>query len=214
MSVAKAIVTAHYFRYCVDGSVVFLDISDVDCAIISFLLDILTSLKTNESTSSKNFPSLKPQKAPDIHHVYMGMCLISPFGLQRICSSLILESCPISELILFDCGLNDDCAQCISHLLLNGKITLLGMGVNKFTDEGFEVVHSALVDSKCRLEKLLLPYNEIGDKSLERLSESLVSGSCRLRLLKLNNNENTTDNARALIKELAKKHRPDVELFV
>ncbi|KAK3727919.1 hypothetical protein QZH41_016369, partial [Actinostola sp. cb2023] len=114
---AKVMVKTHYSRYCDDGSIVFLDITDADCATISFLLDIFSSLNEMENPSKAHLP-FKPRPANTIHNLYIGMSSISPFGLHRICESLMKDSCSITEMELFDCGINDDCGPCIAELML------------------------------------------------------------------------------------------------
>jgi hypothetical protein len=207
---AKAIVKNHYDRYCDSGSIVFLEITDVECIMISFLLDIFNSL--NEMQMTRRSLTLSRKKPVlTVRTLYIGMSTLSVAGLKRICNSLNGEYCNVEEMEVFDCGVKDECAPCLGELLVKSKLTYLDVNENKLTDETVGILCDSLVDPRCKLTKLYLSYNDIGDKGAELLCQSLLHEHCKLSRLVMYKN-NVTDECKKNLKELVQKHKPDFDL--
>nr|AOW69251.1 nucleotide-binding and leucine-rich repeat receptor [Actinia tenebrosa] len=210
---AKIIVANQYQRYCDDGNILFLSITDVDCVLVSFLLDIFSSL--NEIQAGKNKKTLQAllRKKPSstLKTLYIGMSTLTLSGFQRICNSLNNEFCSVTEMETFDCGLRDDCGPCLGELLVKSNLAYLSMNENKLTDKTAAILCHSLKDQRCQLTRLYLSYNEISDVGSELLCKTLLDPCCKLTRLVMYKN-NVTDECQKSLKSLIEKHKPGFDL--
>lgn len=208
---AKTVVENQYQRYCEDGSIVFLGITDVDCVLVSFLLDTFSSLEEFHAKNKKTLAVLRKKPTSTLKTLYIGMSTLSLTGFQRISNSLKNDFCSVAEIETYDCGLKDDCAPCLGELLVKSKLTYLSLNENKLTDKTAAVLGHSLTDQRCQLARLYLNYNEISDVGAELLCESLIHPSCKLTRLVMSKN-NVTDECKKSLRALIEKHKPGFDL--
>ena len=137
-----------YYTYCDGyGWIRFDGVTDVDTKYLSYLLDIIGSVKEQH-----------PQPS-DGHHTLdiIGLRLTS-FGVGVVCDSLARHSF-ITKLTLVDCSLDDKCVEKITDLLVNTGITRLDLSANMITDEGAKIICRVIIRQDCAVERLGLRGN-------------------------------------------------------
>ena len=95
------------------GGLVLTGVTDVDMKYLSYLLDIIGSVKEQH-----------PQPSYGHHTLYIGRSPLTSFGVGVVCDSLVRHSF-ITELWLDACSLDDKCVEKITDSLVNTGITRL-----------------------------------------------------------------------------------------
>ena len=137
-----------YHTYCEDdGWISFTRASDVDMKYLSYLLDIIGSVKEQH-----------PQPSDGHHTLYIVRSPLTSFGVGVVCDSLVRHSF-ITTLWLEDCSLDDKCVEKITDSLVNTGITILHLTGNMITDEGLQRIGRVIIRQDCAVEVLDLLGN-------------------------------------------------------
>ncbi len=124
----------------------FYGLTDADCVVASFLLDVISTLNEEEA----EFQTFCDQPLVVEGLTIMFSEHLSQSGLKRICESLEKDFCAITELCLRQCGLNDECVDCIRGLV-SSRLTGLMLSFNEITDVVVVSLSEALKSSTCRV---------------------------------------------------------------
>ena len=107
-----------YDTYCRDdGWISFVGATDVDMKYLSYLLDIIGSVKEQHPQPSRGHHTLNIVSSP-----------LTSFGVGVVCDSLVRHSF-ITELGLVNCSLDDKCVEKITDSLVNTGITGLDLRI-------------------------------------------------------------------------------------
>ena len=164
-----------------DGVMAFVDLSDVDCIGVSFVLDIISELNKEEAGEAQHKCSDKFVK---VKKVGLSGPQLTRSGIQRVCNSLNNKHCLVSKLNLLDIYLADECVDVINRLVVR-KLTALSLVSTWITDTGVASLWEALQHPSCKLTTLSLQLNSITDTGVASLCEALQHPSCKLTSLNL-----------------------------
>ena len=168
-----------------DGLMAFVDLSDVDCIGVSFVLDIISELNKEEAGEAQHKCS---DKFVTVKELELNSSQLTLYGIQRVFNSLNNEHCHVSELNLLLSNLTDECVDVISRLVVR-KLTTLGLEKIEITDKGFASLCEALQHPSCKLATLNLCDSKISDTGFASLCEALQYPGCKLTTLNLSHNE-------------------------
>ena len=186
---AKDIVMKRYHQLCgLDGKIEFSELTDVDCTAVSFLLDVISALNAEEAAAKKQTISEHSLAASELA-IYVSY--LTQSGVQRIFKTLEKDFCSITDLVLFNCLLNDECADKIGELLPATKLTKLELQENQITDAGVVSLCQALQTPACKVTTLDLSGNQITDAGVVSLSRALQTPACKVTTLYLSDNQIT-----------------------
>ena len=203
-----------------DEEIWFINITDVDCIAISFFLDTITALNEEEpNTRHQTLPSGQPpcgtvnmgiaysemilfeqRSVMSIKRLIIEESTISS-GLRQMSAALERDSCPITELTLEMCRLNNECVGFIGGPL-SKTLTSLCLMNNKITDVGVASLCKALTQPSCKVTTLLLCVNRITDVGVVSLCKVLTQPSCKATKLDLGGNQITAVGAASLCEAL------------
>ena len=183
---AKDIVKKRHHQFCgLDGEIKFSELTDVDCTAVSFLLDVVSALNTEEAAVKKQTISEYPRALRKL--VIFGSYLTQS-GVQRIFKTLEKDFCAITNLRLSYCHLDDECADKIGELLPVTKLTKLTLRGNQITDAGVVSLCQALQTPTCKVTTLYLSGNQITDAGVVSLCQALQTPTCKVTTLYLSGN--------------------------
>ena len=186
---AKDIVKKRHHQFCgLDGKIEFGKLTDVDCTAVSFLLDVINTLNTEEAAAKKQTLSEHSRAASKLT-IYSSY--LTQSGVQRIFKSLRKDFCAITDQTLMDCHLNDECADKIGELLPVTKLTKLNLYGNQITDAGVVSLCQALQTPTCKVTTLNLGVNQITDAGVVSLCQALQTPTCKVTTLHLSGNQIT-----------------------
>ena len=198
---AQNIVKKHFRQFNRDGQIVFERLTDVDCIAASFLLDVISTLNAEE-TAGKNQTSFQQTRLPLVDGLFLYSCYFTQTGLRRICKVLEKRLSTMSELHLFLCYLNDECADNIGELLPVTKLTYLHLFSSRITDAGVASVCQALQTPTCKVTTLDLSGNHISDAGVVSLCQALQTPTCKVTTLNLSGNQITDAGVASLCQAL------------
>ena len=224
---AKDIVMKRYHQLCgLDGKIEFSGLTDVDCTAVSFLLDVISALNAEEAAAKKQTISEHSRAASELT---IRTSYLTQSGVQRIFKTLEKDFCAITDLILNDCPLNDECVDKIGELLpvtkltklnLHGNqisglvslcqalqtptctVTTLDLSINQITYDGVVSLSQALQTPACKVTTLDLSYNQITNAGVVSLCQALQTPTCKVTTLNLSYNQITYDGVVSLSQAL------------
>ena len=173
---AKNIIKKHLMHF---EAFKFHSLNDADCTAVSFLLDVLCELNGEATEKKRPFTGKKPLSIQDSN--------LTKSGMRRICKSLDKELFTGMTLWLNNCGLNDECVDCMRELV-SIRLIELELCLNQITDAG--VIHLSQ-SSACKITALHLNGNQITGAGVTSLSQALQSSACKVTALHLNRNQIT-----------------------
>ena len=184
---ARNVIKNHPHLYSQDGKLFFLDLNDVDCIAISFLLDVFSALNEEEATTAQHQRSEQSITVKKLS-IYKSSLTLS--GIKRLCESLEKEHCPITELLILSVPLTDECVYCISGLACS-KLRRLSTRNIDITDTAVSSLCEALTHPSCKVTKLDLGGNRITDTGVASLRDALTHPNCKVTTLDLGGNQTT-----------------------
>ena len=189
---AQNIVKKRYNQFCNRlGQITFVDLLDVDCIAVSFLLDVISTLNAEE-TAGKNQTSFQQSRIiPLAKQLIIERCYLTQTGLRRICQVIEKELCTIIDLCLAYCHLSTECVENIGELLPLSKLTELSVYETRITDAGVVSLCQALQTPTCKVTSLGLSVNQITDDGVFSLCQALQTPTCKVTTLDLGDNQIT-----------------------
>ena len=188
---AQNILKKHDSKFFYPNGVIEFDyLTAEDCTAVSFLLDVISTLNTEE-TAGKNQTSFQQSRMSLIKGLCLDSCYFTQTGLRRICKVLEKEVSTLTELVLSNCPLNGECADKIGELLPLSKLTSLYLSENKITDAGVVSLCQALQTPTCKVTTLYLRNNQITDAGVVILCQALQTPTCEVTTLYLRDNQIT-----------------------
>ena len=178
-------------------NLVFGGVTDVDCIAISFLLDVFVELN-KEATTKHQQVTKQPLSVKTLEIL---SSILTQSGIRRICKSLDKEFCPVVRLLLFECGLNDECVEYMRGLV-SSRLTVLTLVGNQITDAGVTSLSQALQSSACKVTTLHLGCFQITHAGVTSLSQALQSPACKVTTLNLGGNQITDAGVTSLSQAL------------
>ena len=150
-----------YHTYCrSDGFIYFPRVTDVDMKYLSYLLDIIGSVKEQHPQPSRGHHTLDISDSP-----------LTSFGVGVVCDSLVRQSF-ITKLRLTECSLDDKCVEKITDSLVNTAITHLYLQGNRITEGGADSICRVIIQDNCTVERLNLEDNsKITEKCKEHVKQ-------------------------------------------
>ena len=198
---AKSIVRKRYRELCeVSGEISFDGLTDVDCIVVSFLLDVFSAVNAEEA-SGRNQTSSELQ-SHSVGKMSITWSRLTQYGVTRILKSLEKEFCAITNLAILLNILNKKCADKIGELLPLTKVTELELVHDNITDAGVVSLCQALQTPTCKVTKLGLGANQITDAGVVSLCQALQTPTCKVTTLDLRHNQITDAGAVSLCKAL------------
>ena len=186
---AKDIVKERYHQLCgLDGKIEFSELTAEDCTAVSFLLDVISTLNSEEAPAKKQTISEHSRAASKLT-IYSSY--LTQSGVQRIFKTLEKDFSVITHLHLFNCHLNDECADKMGELLPVTKLTKLNLRGNLITDAGVVSLCQALQTSTCKVTTLDLSDNQITNAGVVSLCQALQTPTCKITTLHLWRNQIT-----------------------
>ena len=190
---AKKVIKNHPHHY---SKLLFLDLNDVDCMAISFLLDVFSVLNEEEATTAEHQRSEQSFTVNDLTVAIISSSLTLA-GIKRLCKSLEKQHCPVTTLVIAEVRLTDECVDCINGLVCS-KLTRLGMIKNGITDTGVTSLCDALTHPSCIVTTLELVGTQITDTGVTSLCDVLTHPSCKVTKLDLSDNQITDTGVTSL----------------
>ena len=184
---AKNVIKNHPHHYSESGELFFLNLNDVDCIAISFLLDVFSALNEGEATTAQHQRS---EQSLIVNMLSISYSSLTLSGIKRLCESLEKEHCPVTELNISRVRLTDKYVDCISVLVCS-KLTGLSMINSGITDSGVTSLCDALTDPSCKVTALYLKRNQITDTGVTSLCYALKQSRCKVTTLSLSGNRIT-----------------------
>ncbi|XP_020913295.1 NACHT, LRR and PYD domains-containing protein 14 [Exaiptasia diaphana] len=165
-------------------------VTDTDC-------DAIAKLAESTATSSSTARALSIVNSS-----------ITVGGLEKLLRSLH-DSIDIAALILWGCGLDDECAKWLSTEYFHGntKITELDLSANEISNDG---VIDIMENLPSNLTVLYLSWNKISDKGVEHIMEHFPNQLTKLHL----GSNNISDECKKKMKQICKKENPDLRLDI
>ena len=155
---AKHSIKSHHRQYSIHyGYIFFKKVNDVDCSALSYLLDIISEMNEEENNKKHQTFSEQPFIVKSLEIQFSNLKLS---GVKRICKSLEKDSCLVTRLKLFGCGLNDECVNCICGLASRKLNELQLLENSKITDNGIFDICQALKKRSCKVTSLHLPAQQ------------------------------------------------------
>ena len=191
---AKSFIKNHLRHYSQNTAWSFVDINDVDCSAISFLLDVLSALNEEEATTAQH---QRAEQSITVNSLTFLSSFPTLSGIKRICKSLEKQHCSVTELEFLSVGLTDECVDCISGLVCC-KLTELSMAHTSILDTGVTSLCGALQHPSCKVATLDLSYNQITDTEVSSLCGALQHPSCKVTTLDLRGNQITDTGVTSL----------------
>ena len=187
---AKNIVKKRYHQLCgLHGEIKFRGLTAVDCTAVSFLLDVISALKAEEAAIMKQTIS---EQSRALSSLSISSSYLTQSGAQEIFKTLEKDFCAITNLVLFDCHLNDECVHKIGELLPTTKLTELFLYHVDITDAGVVSLCQALQTPTCKVTTLDLRYNQItADAGVLSLCQALQTSTCKVTTLRLDGGQIT-----------------------
>ena len=183
---AKKVIKNHPYHY---SELSFVNLNDVGCMAISFLLDVFSVLNEEEATTAQHQRSEQSFTVNDLTvHIFAPSLTLG--GIKRLCKSLEKQHCPVTTLHIIEVRLTDECVDCINGLVYS-SLTRLGMMNNGITDTGVTSLCEALTHPSCKITTLQLPGNQITDTGVTHLFDALTHPSCKVTTLDLTGNQIT-----------------------
>ncbi|XP_031569827.1 NACHT, LRR and PYD domains-containing protein 12-like [Actinia tenebrosa] len=223
----KQTINNMYDKYCSSrGDIGFHGVTDVDMKYLSYLLDIIRSLKEQHPQSSRDY-TLRISGSP-----------LTSFGVGVVCRSLVRNSF-ITILKLSGCSLDDKCveqmtdslvdtgitdldlnnnsisdegADSICSVLTETKITGLNLGSNIITDQGIKSICSVLTQTK--ITHLELGRSNITDEGADSICRVIIQDDCHVKHLVLLQNLKITAECKKLVRQLVKRNKRGVKLHI
>ncbi|KXJ29488.1 Protein NLRC5 [Exaiptasia diaphana] len=158
----QELTTNRDYRYWFsDGLIRLHGVTDTDCDALAMLVEsIATSISSPphrlHSTALLWFTCFKSSPRPNT--LSIGVSQITITGLKSLLSSLIHPECTITGLGLWNCGLTDECAECLSNCLPDTSITELDLRANEISNKG---VHHVIHHLPNNLTYLNLSFNRV-----------------------------------------------------
>ena len=197
---AKDIVKKRHHQFCgLDGKIAFSGLTEVDCTAVSFLLDVISALNAEEAAAKKQTISEHSRAASELT---IRTSYLTQSGVQRIFKTLEKDFCSITDLVLFNCFLNDECADKIGELLPATKLTKLKLQGNQITDAGVVSLCQALQTPTCKVTTLDLSGNRITAAGVVSLCQALQTPTCKVTTLALSCNPITDAGVASLCQAL------------
>ena len=197
---AEDIVKKRHHQFCgLDGKIEFRELTAEDCTAVSFLLDVISALNAEEAAAKKQTISEHSRAASEL---IIFTSYLTQSGAQRIFKTLEKDFCAITYLCLFNCRLNDECADKIGELLPVTKLTELKLYGNQITDAGVVSLCQALQTPTCKVTTLNLGDNQITDAGVVSLCQALQTPTCKVTTLHLSINQITDAGVASLCQAL------------
>ena len=183
---AKNIVKKRYDQLCgLHGQISLSNLTAADCTAVSFLLGVIIALKAEEAAIMKQTIS---EQSRAVSRLIIDYSYLTQFGVQGIFKTLKNDFCAITNLALFNCQLNDECAHKIGELLPTTKLTELLLYNAQITDAGVVSLCQALQTPTCKVTTLDLRRNLINDAGVVSLCQALQTQTCKVTTLHLGGN--------------------------
>jgi len=196
---AGKVIMNHPHHYSNHGKLVFLNLIDVKCIAISFLIDVFSALNEEEAAIAQHQRS---EQSFAVKRLEIFNSTLTLSGIKRLCESLEKEHCPITELNIFYVELTDECVDRISGLVCS-KLTRLILNDDQITDTGVASLCEALMRPSCKVTTIDLGRNQITDTGVTSLCDALKLSSCKVSILDLSNNQITDAGVTSLCDALA-----------
>ena len=222
--------------FCYSNGIMDFDVlSDMDCIVVSFVLDIISELNKEEAGEAQHKCS---DKFVTVKELELHGSQLTLSGIQRVCNSLNNEHCLVSELTLLYFYLTDEHFDVINSLVVR-KLTKLSLMTTKITDTSLASLCEALQHPSCKLTTLDMMDGSITDTGVASLCEALQHPSCKLTTLNLLDSSITdtgvaslcealqhpsfklttlnlpsllSSECRAILKAITQRHRPALNL--
>jgi len=191
---AKNVIKNYPHHYSESGKLFFLNLNDVDCIAISFLLDVFSALNEEEATTAQHQRS---EQSFAVNRLDISCSSLTLSGIKRLCESLEKEYCPVTKIYFFQVQLTDECVDCISGLVCS-KLTLLLMMDNGITHTAVTSLCDALTHRSCKVTALNLNCNGITHTAVTSLCDALTHRSCKVTALHLSGNQITDTGVTSL----------------
>ena len=200
----------------------------LDCIDVSFLLDVISTLNTEEKAEMNQLTfqqfhrslgnrlnlfrrvvpceersqtsSYHSSRAPE--ELGLFDCHITKTGLRQICKVLNNELCTVTSLDLHYCFMADECVVTIAESLPLTNVTELSLRSNKITDAGVASLSQALQIPTCKVTTLHLGKNQITDAGVASLCQALQTAACQVTRLDLGKNQITDTGVASLCQAL------------
>ena len=203
-----------------------------DCIAISFLLDVIITLKAEEKADMNQltfqqshrplgnrlnlFRRIVPcaegtgeRSQTSSYHssiapdtLILFDCHITQTGVRHIFKVLKNELCNVTYLSLCSCSMADECVVTIAESLPSTNVTKLFLSSNKITDAGVASLSQALQTAACQVTTLNLNESQITDAGVASLSQALQTAACQVTTLDLSENQITDAGVASLCQAL------------
>ena len=196
----------------------FSHISDVDCIVVSFWLNILSALKypsckvttlaliSSQITDAGVASLCEALKHPSCKVTSLSLSLnqITDVGVASLCEALKHPSCKVTSLDLFGNQITDAGVASLCEALKHPscKVTSLSLISSQIADAGVASLCEALKHPSCKVTSLSLSLNQITDVGVASLCEALKHPSCKVTSLSLRLNEITDVGVASLCEAL------------
>ena len=180
---AKSVIKNHPDHYSQDGGLLFVNLNDVDCVAISFLLDVFSALNEEEATTAQHQRS---EQSFTINSLKIRNASLTLSGVKRIVEILEKESCSVT-ILTFSSVTFMKCVDCISGLVCS-KLKELCMIFCGITDNDVTSLCDALKHPSSKVTTLDLTDDQISDTTVTSLCNALKHPSCKVTTLNLSSN--------------------------